>query len=126
MKNEIIITFEGDYVQAIANGEKDFDFATDLFTQIVQVCQDNDCKKVLGLANTSKPLRTMEAYQMAELFRQLGLTHDYQIAWVELNEDSYEAIYFAETVLVNRGLPVRLFKDESQAKKWLLDDSNEV
>ena len=56
MKNEIIITFEGDYVQAIANGEKNFAYATKLFAQIVQACKGNDCKKVLGLADTSKPL----------------------------------------------------------------------
>ena len=125
MKNEIIITFEDDYVQAIANGEKDFEYATKLFTQIVQACEENDCKKVLGLADTTKPLRTMEAYQMAELFRELGLTHEYRIAWVELNADSYDSTYFAETVLVNRGMPVRLFPDEVQAKKWLLDDNDE-
>lgn len=125
MKNEIIITFEGDYVQAIANGEKNFEYATNLFTQIVQACQEHDCKKVLGLANTSKPLRTMEAYKVAELFRELGLNHEYRIAWVELNEDSYDTTYFAETVLVNRGMPVRLFANELQAKKWLLDDSDE-
>ena len=40
----------------------------------------------------------MEAYQMAELFRELGLTHEYRIAWVELNADSYDSTYFAETV----------------------------
>ena len=124
MKNEIVITFEGTHVQAIANGEKDFEYSTQLWTNIVQACHDNNCRKILGIANTTKPLRTMEAYQHADLFRELGLTHDYRIAWVELNPDAYETTYFVETVLVNRGFPGRLFEDEVQAKKWLLDDSD--
>ena len=124
MKNEIIITYEGDYVQAIANGDKDFDYSKKLWTQIAQTCRDNNCFKVFGIGNTTKPLRTMEAYQNAELFRELGLTHEYRIAWVELNPDSYDSLYFAETVLVNRGMPVRLFIDESDAKKWLMNDDN--
>ena len=123
VKTEIIITFEGDYVQAIANGDKDFEYSSKLWTEVVQACQDNNCLKVLGIANTRTPLQTMEAYKNADLFRELGLTHDYRIAWVELNPESYDALYFAETVLVNRGMPVRLFADEEQAKKWLLDDT---
>jgi hypothetical protein len=124
MKNELKITFEGDYVLAIANGEKDFEFSTKLWTEVVQACRENSCLKVLGIANTTKPLRTMEAYQNAVLFRNLGLTHDFRIAWVELNEESFDSSYFAETVLVNRGMPVRLFTEESQAKEWLLGDSS--
>ena len=124
MKKEIIITFEGAYVQVVANGDKDFEYATELWTSVVKACQQYDCLKILGISTTGKPLKTMEAYQHAELFRELGLTHDYRIAWVELNPDAYETTYFVETVLVNRGFPGRLFEDEVQAKKWLLDDSD--
>ena len=117
MKNEIVITFEGTHVQAIANGEKDFEYSTQLWTNIVQACHDNNCRKILGIANTTKPLRTMEAYQHADLFRELGLTHDYRIAWVELNPDAYETTYFVEPGMGNRAFHGRLFEDEVKAKK---------
>ena len=126
MKNEIIITYEGDYVQVISNGDKNFENSKKLWTNVVKTCQENNCLKILGIANTGKTLKTMEAYQHAELFRELCLTHDYRIAWVELNPDAYDTTYFVETVLVNRDFPGRLFADESQAKTWLLDDSDDL
>ena len=77
---------------------------------------------VLGLANTTKPLQTIEAYDHAKIFTQLGITQKYRIAWVELNPDAYDTTHFIETVLKNRGLPSHLFTDVSQAKEWLLGD----
>ena len=122
MENEIVITFEGDYVRAVANGEKDFDYNTKLWTGIVAACRENACLKVLGVAYTTRPLRTMEAYKSAEMFRRIGVTHEYRIAWVEKNPDEYDTPYFVETVLVNRGFTARLFSDEAQATDWLLSD----
>ena len=119
MENEIVITFEGDYVKAVANGEKDFDYNTKLWTGIIAECRKNACLKVLGVAYTTRPLRTMEAYKTAELFRQLGVTHEFRIAWVEKNPETYDTPYFVETVLVNRGFTARLFDDEARAMDWL-------
>ena len=124
MESEIAITFEGEYVKAVANGEKNFDFQTKLWTDIVEVCRENKCLKVLGVAYTTKPLRTMEAYKTAGLFRDIGVTHEYRISWVEKNSEWYDTPYFVETVLVNRGFTARLFPDEAQATEWLLDSGD--
>ena len=120
VEREIIITFEGEYVKVIANGFKDLDFATELWTGVVEVCRENNCLNVLGLSNTTRPLRTMEAYKHADLFRELGVDHNFRIAWVELNPEAVETIHFVETVLVNRGFTANVFEDELQARNWLL------
>ena len=123
MEDQFQITFEGNYIQVRLQGSEDLGVASRLWPQIREACKDNDCFKVLGIAETSSPLGTMDAYNHAELFHKLGINHQYRIAWVELNPEAYEATQFAETVLKNRGLPGRLFADVSEAKQWLLNEA---
>jgi len=123
MEDQFHITFEGIYIQVQLQGNEDLDVASQLWPQVIEACNKDDCFKVLGIAETTSPLATMDAYQHAELFNKLGIDHQYRIAWVELNPEAYEATQFAETVLSNRGLPGRLFSDLSEAKQWLLNEA---
>ena len=122
MLNQLTITFEGDHIQVISDGDKDFAFAVDLWTQVVAMCQKHNCFNVLGIANTSKPVEAMEGYDHAGLFQNLAITQEYQVAWVELNPDAMDMADFIETVLVNRGLPGRVFGSVDDAKTWLLGE----
>lgn len=122
MKNQIVITFEGDYIQALSNGEKDYEFASRLWSQTIKACRENDCFNILGIANTTAPVQTMEVYDHAELFQQLGITKKYRIAWVELDQEAYQTTHFIETILSNRGFPGRVFADVAKAKKWLIGE----
>lgn len=120
MKNEQIITFEGDYIKAISNGEKNAATTLHLFTSIRDACVEHNCFNVLGLSNSTKYLSVSEGYDTAKVFTQLGITAKYRIAWVELNPIVLEDAYFIETVLKNRGFPGRFFANASEAKAWLL------
>ena len=122
MRNEITITLEGDYVQVLADGEKDYEYAEKLWTAVVAFCQERDCYRILGIANTSSPMEAVDGYDHARLFRDLGISHEYRIAWVELRAHAKDMAAFIETVLVNRGLPGRLFSSVDEAKDWLLHD----
>ena len=123
MNTEIEITFENDYVKIIFNGEKNFDLAKKVFSRAVETCVAHNCYKILGVANTTKPISTIEGFDLKDLFHELGLNYKYRIAWVELNPKVIEKIRFNETVLRNRGLPGKLFKDINEAKYWLLNDT---
>ncbi len=119
MKNEFTVTFEDDLVQVRADGAKDFDFSEKVWTEVVRVCEANGCFDVLGIANTTVPIEVMEGYDHARLFEELGIDQKYRIAWVELNPEATDVVAFVETVLVNRGLPGKLFETADDAKKWL-------
>lgn len=123
MKNEQIITFEGDHIKAITNGEKDADSAARLFTSIRDTCVQHDCFDILGLANSTKHLSVGDGYNLAKLFTRLGITVKHRIAWVELNPATHEDLYFFETVLRNRGFRIKVFPTASEAKKWLLPET---
>lgn len=125
MKNELVITFEGDYIQIISNGEKNYEFSRRVWSGAVVACEKFDCYDVLGIADTTIPLTASEGYEHADLFEQLGIDSKYRIAWVEKNAEAYQAVYFVETVLFNRGFPGRVFLDEAEAKEWLLGGEEE-
>ncbi|MDH3351227.1 MAG: hypothetical protein OEM60_13220 [Gammaproteobacteria bacterium] len=122
MQNKFEITFEGDLVKVISEGEKDYRFLERLWTEVVAVCNEYDCHKVLGIARTTKHVEALEGLELAQLFRELNVTRKFRLAWVEHNQEARHIVDFIETVLSNRGLPGRAFDTEEEAREWLARD----
>ena len=111
----------GDYVEARSTGDKSYQTAVALWREIIRVCDEHDCYKVLGIGESTKPMSTMDAMNHTKLFQDFSITRKYQIAWVELNREAVGSIKFLETVLLNRGLlNGKLFHGVAEAKRWLL------
>lgn len=124
MSYEMSVVFAGDYVEARSVGDKSYQTAVALWNEILNVCDEHHCYKVLGIgASTSKGIPTMDAMQHEQLFKDFAITHKYQIAWVELNKEAIGSMKFLETVLLNRGmLNGMLFATAEEAQNWLLDE----
>jgi len=120
MLNKIEITFEGDHVRVIADGDKDYHFQNRLWQEVAAACEEHECFKILGISHTTTPLEAVEGYDTARIFRELKIDNRYRLAWVETNAESRNMTEFIATVLANRGLPGRLFDTEEEATKWLL------
>lgn len=123
MQRDFTVTFEDNYVRVVSNGEKDLDFSKAVWTEVVRICNENNCYRVFGLANTTIPMEALDAYDHGRLFRDLGLDARFRIAWVEKNPEAVDIVAFIETVLFNRGLPGKLFDNERDALEWLLSDA---
>lgn len=121
MSYQMSVTFMGDYVEARSTGDKSYQTAVALWREIIRVCDEHDCYKVLGIGESTTPMSTMDAMNHTKLFQDFSITRKYQIAWVELNREAVGSIKFLETVLLNRGLlNGKLFHDVAEAKRWLL------
>ena len=120
MENTLEVTFEGDHVLVIADGDKDYRYLDKLWREVATTCEQHDCYNVLGLADTRTPVEAVEGYDLPILFRELGIDQHYRIAWVEKNLDARDTIEFVQTVLANRGMPGLLFETEQEARTWLL------
>ena len=59
MKTEIKVTFENNYVKIITNGEHNFDIAKKIWSTADETCVSHNCYKILGIANTTKPLASI-------------------------------------------------------------------
>jgi hypothetical protein len=117
----LVITYEGDYVKVISEGEKTFAFADRVWKETTSICIEHDCFNVLGLSASTSPMPTWDAFEHADLFEKHGIDNRYRIAWVETSAEALQSTYFIETVLANRGLPGRLFLDADEALQWLLE-----
>lgn len=121
MKHQITATLEDQYVQVLVDPDRDFEYATALWSEVAKACRKFDCFSVLLIAHTTTALTVMDGIDLGQLFEESGITGEYQFAWVELNAEAFEAMRFLETVLINRYFNVRLFSDKSEAKQWLRD-----
>lgn len=123
MSYEMSVTFMGDYVEVHSIGDKSYQTAVNLWQEIIKVCAEHDCYKVLGVGESSTSMPTMDAMHHPQLFKDFAITRKYRIAWVELNKDAVGSIKFLETVLLNRGmLNGMLFSNVKEAKQWLLQE----
>ncbi len=123
MSYEMSVVFKGDYVEARSTGDKSYQSAVKLWTEITRICDESNCYKVLGIGESITPMPTMDSMNHEKLFKDFAITRKYQIAWVELNKEAVGSIKFLETVLLNRGLlNGMLFDDVADAKRWLLDE----
>jgi len=121
MSYQMSVIFMGDYVEARSTGDKSYQTAVALWREIIRVCDEHDCYKVLGIGQSTTPMPTMDAMNHTKLFQDFSITRKYQIAWVELNREAVGSIKFLETVLLNRGLlNGKLFHEVAEAKRWLL------
>ena len=120
MENKLIVTFEGDHVLVIADGDKDYRYMETLWREVAATCDQNECYNVLGIANTTTPVEAVEGYDLPAIFRELRIGQHYRIAWVEKKQDARDMVEFVVTVLTNRGLPGRLFDTETEAREWLM------
>ena len=126
MQNKIEVTFAGDHVRVIADGDKDYRFQNRLWREISETCEENQCFRILGVSHTTTPLEAVEGYDTARIFRELNIDNRYRLAWVETDLESRSMTEFIATVLANRGLPGRLFDTKEEARIWLFKPDEEI
>lgn len=119
MTTDYEIKFEEGLVHVQLRGAENIEVASKLWPDVVEVCKQNNCFKILGVADTTWPIGVLDSMAHIDLFRRLGIDSSYRIAWVELNPRAHEAISFTEMVLSNRRLPGKLFSDPAAALDWL-------
>jgi len=119
----INITLKDKYIEVESYGKKDYQHAVDKWTEIKNVCDLNNCFRVLGVSITDDPISLNVSYEHPNIIREVGLDHNYKIAWVELNKTHFERYRFTEQTMHDQGINfIRLFETKEEALKWLLID----
>ena len=124
MLNHITVSFEGDHILVLTDGDKDYEFLETLWLQVSRACEKHGCFNVLGIANTSTPIEAVEAYELPRIFREHNIDDRYRIAWVEQSPEAVDIISFVASILSNRDLPGREFASVEEAREWLLGDAD--
>jgi len=106
------------YIHVTVTGTNSRDAVMRYLEDVQRECVSQDCYRVLieeRLEGARLP--TMDVFAIASqgAMNALGIFH--AIAYVD--EKMGDMADFAETVAVNRGMPVRAFSNVENAKKWL-------
>ena len=121
MAYEMSVIFTGDYVEVHSSGDKSYQTAVALWTEITQVCAEHNCYKVLGIGRSTTAMPVMDVVKHEQLFKDFAIDFHYTIAWVELNPEALGSVRFLENFLLNRGLVNgKLFYEVEAAREWLL------
>jgi len=108
------------FLYCVVTGENTSANVVAYLSEMLRECSSRGCFRVLIDERLEGPrLRISDVFQIAsdEGKRALGVLE--AIAYVDANA-SGDLMQFAETVAVNRGLPLRVCRSVAEAEQWLL------
>jgi hypothetical protein len=119
MSYKLSITRKSRYLHAVVTGLNSKENVARYLDEVRRECAIRGCYRVLIEERLEGPrLNTTEVFQIAAegSSRAQGLVE--AIAYVDVNAEG-DLMKFAETVAINRLLPVRVFSAVSDAEEWL-------
>jgi len=124
MSYKLAIHQKPTYLHAIVTGRNTRENVARYLEEIRGECIARNCFRILVEERLEGPrLGTMDVFQIvSEGSSKAGGTFK-AFAYVDVNAKG-DLMQFAETVAVNRGLPVAVFSTVADAEKWLLNEDS--
>jgi len=106
------------YLHAIVTGDNTRENVMRYLNEVLEACQTRGCRQVLIEERLEGPrLGTLDVFEIASTGSER--VHDVFQAIAYVDVFAGPQMPFAETVAVNRGIPVRLFATVAEASAWL-------
>jgi hypothetical protein len=113
------INESGAYLHAVVKGKNSKENVLKYLREVLRECAVRNYSKVLIEERLEGPrLGTLDVFSVSSEGASKALGKLKAMAYVDINAEG-NLMKFAETVAVNRGLPVRVFSTVSEAEKWL-------
>ena len=107
------------YLHAVVTGKNTLENVVAYMKELHEACVARGFSRVLVEERlTGRRLETWDVYQVAAQGSARGAGRFAAIAYVDVNA-SGELMKFAETVAVNRGIPIRVFATVEDAEAWI-------
>jgi hypothetical protein len=108
------------YLHAVVTGLNNKENVMHYLEEIFRECKKQGCYQVLIEERLEGPrFKTMKVFNIASEGSINAHGYFKAIAYVDVNAEG-DLMKFAETVALNRGMPVRVFASVADAEKWLL------
>jgi len=119
MSYQLIITPKDDYLHAVVTGANSRENVLRYLQDIRKECGVHGCYRVLIEERLEGPrLSIAEVFRIAAEGSARAQGRFKAIAYVDVNAEG-DSMKFAETVAVNRNLPVMVFASVDDAERWL-------
>ena len=126
MSYKLTINKKPTYLHAIVEGQNSRENVAGYLQEVLHECILHKCSRVLIEERLEgHRLETLDVFKIATEASEETKGKLDAIAYVDINAQG-DLMHFAETVAVNRALPVRVFATVSAAEKWLLDKDRTI
>jgi hypothetical protein len=113
------------FLHATVTGTNDAQTVLNYMNEVKNRCAAEDCYRVLIDEKLDGPrMDEMEIFAMISQGSPDALGFFEALAYVDEQQD-FEVVKFAETVAVNRGIPVAVFSSVEDAENWLRHRNSE-
>ena len=122
MAYEMHVIHEDSYLHVMVTGDNTPEDVAAYLTEIRKVCVERQVSRVLIEENLTGPsFEAVDIYDVVVTAASQGAAPAVRyIAFVDTNpEHNFAEMEFAETVAVNRGINVRVFRDIPAATTWI-------
>jgi len=121
MTYKLTIHQKSNYLHAIVTGPNNRENVQGYLQEVRGECMARGCYKVLVEERLEGPrIGAMDVFQIAAQGSSKASGTFQAVAYVDVNADG-DLMKFAETVAVNRGIPVAVFATVADAERWLLE-----
>ncbi len=125
MPYDIAIKAKGNYIRLEASGNripgKEVEDIIDVWSQVVDKCKENGISLILAIFKLNGRVPVLGSYEIAKRAAEFGWKSSFKLSIVDTNEESLKDNLFTETTATNRGYLIKVFDNEHDALKWLLD-----
>ena len=110
---------EPDYLRAyVFDGTDSVEVSSAMWHLLGQECRATSARRLLVLEDLLSTVEVPEITQVVDAMFAAGLA-DVRIAFVELRDD-IQGSEFGESMCLERGMTVRIFSQETEARRWLV------
>jgi hypothetical protein len=124
MPYECVIQENQDHIRAEVSGAwtpgKELDDAIDVLAQAADICHKKGIYCILVMVDVPGRLPPLTGYDLVDKSKKFDWDRLFKLAVVYSHNERFIDALFLETVAVNRGYMVKMFKNEQEAKSWLL------
>ena len=121
MNYELRFREEPTYLHAIVTGRNTKENVAAYMDEVLSECQARRSSRVLIEERLEGPrLQTLDVFQVASEGSSRAFGKLKAVAYVDVHAAG-DLMRFAETVAVNRAMPVTVFQTVADARKWLLE-----
>jgi len=89
--------------------------------KVADTCREFAVNRILTINNISGLIQIWDAHKVVTSMASFGWDRSFRQAVVYTHEERFESNLFTERLAVSRGLRIKIFRDESSAKAWLLE-----
>jgi hypothetical protein len=119
MSYQLDVEKRGNFLYATVTGTNNAETVLNYMNEVKDRCTAEDCYRVLIDERLDGPrMDEMEIFAMISEGTPDALGFFEALAYVDQEQD-FEVVKFAETVAVNRGIPVAVFSSVEDAENWL-------